>query len=117
MQMGNEINASKVVFIKIRKPCEKSPDFPGLPVARVGVEPTRCHHRQILSLMRLPIPPSRHTSFIVPERRQKSRPSGFFRYIPVTFNHLVIGPILCHIRKNHYHGHGPAAAKIREKLL
>ena len=36
-------------------------------VARVGVEPTRCCHRQILSLMRLPIPPSRHTFLIVPE--------------------------------------------------
>ena len=29
-------------------------------VARVGVEPTRCHHRRILSPLRLPIPPSRH---------------------------------------------------------
>lgn len=25
-----------------------------------GVEPVRCHHRQILSLVRLPIPPHRH---------------------------------------------------------
>ncbi len=26
-------------------------------VGRVGLEPTRCCHRQILSLLRLPIPP------------------------------------------------------------
>ena len=29
-------------------------------VGRVGLEPTRCYHRQILSLLRLPIPPPPH---------------------------------------------------------
>ena len=39
---------------------KKDPSARVLPVARVGVEPTRCHHRRILSPLRLPIPPSRH---------------------------------------------------------
>lgn len=33
-----------------------------LSVARVGVEPTRSCDRQILSLLRLPVPPSRHVN-------------------------------------------------------
>lgn len=32
-------------------------------MGRVGLEPTRCYHRQILSLMRLPIPPPARCQF------------------------------------------------------
>ena len=31
----------------------------------VGLEPTRCHQRQILSLMRLPVPPQPQNSYSV----------------------------------------------------
>lgn len=32
-------------------------------IPRVGIEPTRCHHHQILSLARLPVPPPRQFDF------------------------------------------------------
>ena len=34
-------------------------------VGRVGLEPTRCHHRRILSPLRLPVPPPPHLLFIL----------------------------------------------------
>lgn len=37
---------------------ERLPKFGSLQVGREGVEPSRCHHRRILSPLRLPIPPS-----------------------------------------------------------
>lgn len=36
-----------------------------LRVGRVGLEPTRCHHRRILSPLRLPVPPPPHLLFIL----------------------------------------------------
>ncbi len=34
-------------------------------VGRVGLEPTRCHHRRILSPLRLPVPPPPRGLFIL----------------------------------------------------
>ncbi len=34
-------------------------------VGRVGLEPTRCHHRRILSPLRLPVPPPPHGLIIL----------------------------------------------------
>ena len=39
----------------------------------VGLEPTRCHQRQILSLMRLPVPPYPHK----PDVRIRTALQGF----------------------------------------
>lgn len=64
---------------------KKDPIFRVFLVARVGVEPTRCHHRRILSPLRLPIPPSRHTLLNIPKWRKKSRPSGFFMRVFLLF--------------------------------
>ena len=47
----------KPFYIQKRGSCFQDP----LSAVRlVGLEPTRCHQRQILSLMRLPVPPQAH---------------------------------------------------------
>lgn len=51
---------------KIKKPAHiLRAGHPELCVGRVGLEPTRCHHRRILSPLRLPVPPPPHLLFIL----------------------------------------------------
>ncbi len=44
---------------------KNTPMYGVLSVGREGVEPSRCHHRRILSPLRLPIPPSPQASSIL----------------------------------------------------
>ena len=46
----------RFLWIKKKKPLKNQ----GFAMRLVGLEPTRCHQRQILSLMRLPVPPQAH---------------------------------------------------------
>ncbi len=49
-----------IILYLITNHSEILPRFSHCFVGREGVEPSRCHHRRILSPLRLPIPPSPH---------------------------------------------------------
>ena len=72
-------------------------------IGREGVEPTQCHHRRILSPLRLPIPPPPRVCNILPSsqhflaNRFRQRRWGFWR--------LLVNPI-----------HGGEARKIKGVL-